>query len=106
GNRSIFRNPVGVARGDLDEDGYDGVVTTSSFDIPLDAPFFPLPGKYGAAFDDTSFGVMLAVDAGDGRLAWNGVTLDGGNLAIDINQASGYGSVAIEVQGSIGLTRE
>jgi hypothetical protein len=103
--REIF----GSAAGDLNNDGFEDIVTVSAMDIPETVPLtrFPVslpPDPYGSPFDPTAFFVEQFSPIAPGTFAWNGHEFADGTLQVQMNSAdNGYRSVQVRTRGSIGV---
>jgi hypothetical protein len=103
--REIF----GSAAGDLNNDGFEDIVTVSGMDISDSVPLtrFPVslpPNDYGSPFDPTAYFVEQFHPTGPGTFAWNGYEFPDGSLQVQINSAnSGNGSVQVRTRGSVGV---
>ena len=106
--RAIF----GSAVGDLNNDGFDDVVTVSAMDTPDSVPLtrFPVslpPNAYGSPFDATAYFVEQFSPVAPGTFAWNGYQFSDGTLQVQINSAdNGNGWVQIRTRGSVGVLAE
>jgi hypothetical protein len=98
----------GSAVGDLNNDGFDDVVTVSAMNISESVPLtrFPVslpPHPYASPFDTTAYFVEQFSPDGAGALTWNGYEFPDGTLQVQINSASnGNGWVQVRTRGSIG----
>lgn len=97
----------GVAIGDLNDDGFVDIVTSSDATVPEPIPLVPSPARYGSVLDRTNTFIPLLLPTSEGRFVWTGVEFGLGDLAVELNSANnGNGAVVIDVAGSVGLTRD
>ncbi len=105
GQRHSRRNVHGVARGDLDRDGFVDVITAANFVIPAYAPMIPGPAHYGDVLDGHQFfaPVMAPTPSDPSLMQWIGIRFDDGDLSIERNNGeSGHGSITVRAVGSVG----
>lgn len=99
----------GSAAGDLDNDGFDDVVSVSAMDTPASVPLtrFAIsvpPASYGSPFDATALFVEQFTPIGPMLWTWNGYEYTNGTLQVQINSGgNGNGWVQIEALGTVGL---
>ncbi len=103
------REVFGVAAGDLNNDGFDDVVTASAMDIPDSVPLtrYPVslpPNAYGSPFDATAYFVEQFSPIAPGVFVWNGYEFSNGTLQVQINSAdNGNDWIKLRTRGSVGL---
>jgi enediyne biosynthesis protein E4 len=100
-----LRTEFGVAAGDLDNDGFEDMVSVSSFDLPPTATQVPYVARYGSPFDDKAKRIRFFNSAGvPGQLAWNGVSHQPGTLSVEMNSGdNGNNWAVVELLGTRGL---
>ena len=105
----LSRNVRGVAVGDLNNDGFNDIVTISSLSIPSSAPKILSPeGSYGSPYDATAFFVPLMSpvgidDTGLPLFRWTGLELLPGDIRIEIAEPNQNKSVSVELMGTVGI---
>lgn len=98
------RNVQGLAKGDLNKDGFIDLVSVANFDIPESVPLFNYSVEWGSVFDDKAYFVPTFTPVGPKTFYWNGYLFDYGTLSIDINSANNKnGAVAIDLLGTAGV---
>src|SRR6266542_3136794 len=103
------REVFGVAAGDLNNDGFDDVVTASAMDIPDSVPLtrYPVslpPNAYGSPFDATAYFVEQFSPIAPGVFVWNGYEFSNGTLQVQIYSAdNGNDWIKLRTRGSVGL---
>ena len=102
----LRRNVQGVAVGDLDEDGFEDIISVSNFNtpdsVPITSPSFVLSSDL-----EGLVGTVPNFVPGDtpGELVWSGIEFEDGTLSVELNSGdNGNYSVAIETLGTVGLT--
>ena len=106
------RTVIGVATGDFDNNGYDDIVSASSFNIPEDSPFiFPNPfaDLFGGTgpFDGISRFYAAFFQTGPDEFVLNPdwLNLPNGTLSVELNNAEvGHKSISVETVGTLDLT--
>jgi len=103
-----FREVNGVAKGDLNNDGFEDIVTAASFRIVAQpawfVPFFRSTGKLNTPLDDiAAFEVQMSPRINPGVLTHVPQVLPRGDLAVEMNSANnGNHWVAVQLVGSVG----
>jgi hypothetical protein len=84
------RDGQGVAVGDLDDNGFDDIVSVSSFDVPLETLLIPYPiPPQGSPFDvDANLVPVFFPTATPGEFTYSGFDFVEGTLAVEVNSAS------------------
>ena len=102
----VRRNVLGVATGDLNNDGFVDIVSASSFDIPETLPLVQSPQLGGEWDVDAFFLPTFTLEDPEAFLwSWNGFELPNGTLSVEINNAeNGNNSIQVEPLGTVGLT--
>lgn len=103
-NHSL-RAEFGVAAGDLDNNGFEDIVSASSFDLPATVTLIPYATLFGSPFDATAWRARFFNSAGvPGQLIWNGVEHQTGTLSVELNSGNnGNNWAAIQLVGTKGL---
>lgn len=100
------RNVEGLATGDLNDDGFEDVVTVAGFDIADDTVLAPLfSNPLSSVFDVAGFGVYITVPTADPNVfAFQGQEPEPGTLAVEINSAdNGHNWAKVNLLGTAGL---
>ncbi|MEM7678139.1 MAG: CRTAC1 family protein [Myxococcota bacterium] len=101
------RNVQGVAIGDLDGNGFDDIVSVSSFDTPVSVPILPVPNNPAPnVFGDAGFFGTFRPGAVPGQFVFTGIEFEDGTLSVELNGGTQNRMLRVEVLGSIGLTSE
>ncbi len=100
---NTLRNPIGLAAGDLDGDGFVDLVNVSNFDYGS-APLAPVPLAFGSPFDALARVYFPMQFVGEDALVWNGIVLPNGSLTVELNRGNENGTLAVQALGSVGLT--
>jgi hypothetical protein len=99
----------GTAVGDLNNDGFEDIVTVSAMNVPDSVPLTRDPGSlppngYGSPFDPQAYFIQQFRPTGPGTFAWNGYEFSNGTLQVQINSASDdNGWVKVRTRGSFGV---
>ena len=105
----VRREVFGSAAGDLDNDGFEDLVTVSAMDIPESVPLtrFPVslpPSSYGSPFDPTAYFVAQFTPVSPDAFVWNGYEFPNGTLQVQRNSGdNGNRSVQFRTRGSVGM---
>lgn len=106
GSQHPRRNGHALAVGDLNNDGFEDLVTVSDVNGAPDFPVFPYGFGYGAPFESMG-GLVLDWFPADplfNSFVWSGVPLLPGTLSVDINSGgNGNHSVQVRTVGTKGL---
>ncbi|MEM9552806.1 MAG: CRTAC1 family protein [Acidobacteriota bacterium] len=97
------RNVQGVAVGDLDGNGFDDVVSVSSFDAPTPTPLLPVPNNPAPEFDDARFIPTFEPGPGPDEFTFSGIAFDDGSLAVELNGGTSNRTLRVELTGAAGL---
>lgn len=99
------RNVKGMAKGDLNNDGFVDLVSVSSFDI--DAPLTPHKTQWNSAVDSQSFYLPIFLQKNPEELEWTGNRAIDGSLSVEINSADNNNNwVSINLLGTKGITKK
>ncbi|MCG8457262.1 MAG: CRTAC1 family protein, partial [Holophagales bacterium] len=99
------RTVQGVAMGDLDGNGFEDIVSVSSFDVPAESQV-TWNHTWGSAFDGGRY-LQLFTPTGDlsGDAIYSGVLLREGTLSVELNNGeNGNDSIQVRTLGTIGIT--
>ena len=104
-NEHRRRNVQGVAVGDLDANGYDDIVSVSSFESPFPIPVLPVPNNPSpVVFSDAGFIPTFAPNGQPGEFVFTGIAFDDGGLSVEMNSGTARRTIQVDVMGSAGLT--
>ncbi|NOX42829.1 MAG: CRTAC1 family protein [Gammaproteobacteria bacterium] len=103
-DRTTRQNIQGVATGDINNDGFVDIVTTSNFAMPSFFPLIPSIAQFGGPFDEAAFFVPMMNMVGPGIFSWSGLIYNPGVMSVQINQPSSlHKSISVQTKGSVGL---
>lgn len=105
--RHTRRTVEGLATGDLNGDGFDDIVSVSSYNLAEDtqlAPIFSNP--LGGVFDATAWAVYVTVPTADpNQFAFTGPVAQPGSLSVEISSAdNGNNWAKVNLLGTVGIT--
>jgi enediyne biosynthesis protein E4 len=105
---SSRRGVDGLAVGDLNNDGFDDIVSVSDFDVPTQTPLIQYPDLFASPFDvDADFVPMFFPTSVPGELKFSSFQLVDGTLAVEINSANnGNRSIQVTTKGTKGITNQ
>ncbi|MEM8963181.1 MAG: CRTAC1 family protein [Acidobacteriota bacterium] len=102
-----LRNVQGAAIGDLDGNGFDDVVSVSSFNTPAMAPLLPVPNNPGPmVFPDAGWVPTFVPAADPGTFMFSGIEFENGDLSVELNGGNDHRTIQIDAYGTAGLTSE
>lgn len=106
-SRHSRRMVEGLAVGDLDRNGFEDVVTVSSFDLPAEVPLTPNPERRGGPFDDVALMVVTHRPGTEpGVLEGERYRFAGGSLAVELSSGNDNGWLEVVPRGSAGVLPE
>jgi hypothetical protein len=104
--RHVRHNIEGLATGDLNNDGFDDIISVSSFNVDPDqglAPIFSNP--LGSVFDVAAKAVYVTVPTTDpNKFAFTGAQGIPGELFIEINSGNSNKWAKVSLVGTSGIT--
>jgi len=104
-----LRNVEGVATGDLNNDGFDDIVSVSSFNVGSTDELAPLFGNpLNSVFDVAAFGVYVTMPTSNpNQFAFKDHFPTAGNLSVQVNSANNHNNwVKVSVVGTAGITTD
>lgn len=103
----LTRGTQGVAKADLDRDGYVDIVTVANHLVGPDMPFIISPASYGSDLDETArMYLPMSADPDTGLLSWTGIETIPGDLTVELNDGEGLGAASFKAVGSVGITEK
>ncbi|MEO0971673.1 MAG: CRTAC1 family protein, partial [Pseudomonadota bacterium] len=97
------RNGQGVAVGDLDDNGFNDIVSVANLVLSEPVPLTDYPIDYGSPFDDATFSqTFLPVE--DGVWEFANVAYADGDLSVEMNGGNDNHWVKVELIGTLGIT--
>lgn len=100
-----YRNVQGTAVGDLDNNGFEDIVTVASFVTPDGVVTNNYPEIFGSPFDDAKF-VWIFDPVSDTEWVYNGTELQQGNLSVEMNQGNENGFITVRLIGGKDLIED
>lgn len=99
------RTVQGMAMGDLNDDGFEDIVSVSNFDIPDDAALATYNHPFGSPFDFGRYLQFFEPTATPFVTSFSGVFFDNGSLSVEISSAdNGNRWLQVQTLGTVGLT--
>lgn len=99
------RTVQGMAMGDLNDDGFEDIVSVSNFDIPASAPLSTYNAPFGSPFDFGQYLQFFEPTATPFVTTFSGVFFENGTLSVEISSAdNGNNWVQVKTLGTVGLT--
>jgi hypothetical protein len=105
-SRHTRRNVEGLATGDLNDDGFDDIVSIASFNATPDTPLVPdFSNPLNSVFDVAAFAVFVTVPTEDpNKFAFTGPEGAPGTLSVEINSGNHNNWAKVELVGTAGIT--
>lgn len=98
-----LRTVNGVAVGDLDNDGFDDIVSVSNFDIETSTPIINFGQVYNSPFDASGFVPVFVPTATPFVFTFNNITFPNGSLSVELSSANnGNKWTKVSLRGSVG----
>jgi len=97
------RTVHGLATGDLDNDGFDDIVTVSAFDFPEPIPVIPYGAQRGTPLDAAGFVPTFAPGPEPGVFVPTGINMPDGTLSVELSSGNDNHWVKVRTLGTVGL---
>jgi enediyne biosynthesis protein E4 len=105
--RTQRQEVLGLALGDLNNNGFVDIVTVSSQYVPETIPLVPMNVRWGSVFDAVAAFLPIFTPIGPMEWEWSGREVEEGFLDVMLNSASnGNNWVKIRTMGTVGLTSQ
>lgn len=107
--RHVRHNIEGLATGDLNNDGFDDIVSVSSFNAdPSNAPLAPIfSNPLNSVFDVAAFAVYVTVPTSDpNKFQFTGPQGVPGELFVEINSGNKNNWAKVKLVGTAGITTD
>lgn len=98
------RSVQGFAAGDLNNDGFEDLVSVSNLNIPEISPLQHYQAQWDSVTDETAYFFPTFSPISQTEFVWNGVEPNDGTLSVEINSAdNGNNHAVIDLLGTVGL---